>query len=74
MVGETNTDPLIYTKLHRPPVGRNHVHRPRLLERLDQNHRRPLTLVCAPAGYGKSALISSWLEAFDASSAWGVSG
>ena len=70
MAGETITDPLISTKLHRPPVDRNHVHRPHLLERLDQRRRRPSTLVSAPAGYGKSFLISCWLELCDIPSAW----
>ncbi|MGD9205851.1 MAG: AAA family ATPase, partial [Desulfobacterales bacterium] len=70
MAGKTTTDTLITTKLHRPPLDRLHVHRPQLLERLDQRRSRPLTLVSAPAGYGKSVLISSWLETFDIPSAW----
>ena len=70
MAGETTTDTLITTKLHRPPLDRIHVHRPQLLERLDQRRSRPLTLVSAPAGYGKSVLIQSWLETFDISDAW----
>ena len=61
---------ILRTKLHRPPVDRNHVHRPHLLERLDQRRRRPLTLVSAPAGYGKSVLISCWLEACEDPGAW----
>jgi len=70
MEREPITDPIIAGKLHRPPVDRDHVHRPRLLEQLDLHRRRPLTLVSAPAGYGKSVLISSWLESCDISSAW----
>jgi LuxR family maltose regulon positive regulatory protein len=70
MAGETTTDSLITTKLHRPPVDRNHVHRPRLLEKLDQRRIRPLTLVSAPAGYGKSVLIHCWLGSCDIPSAW----
>jgi LuxR family maltose regulon positive regulatory protein len=61
---------ILRTKLHRPPVDSNHVQRPHLLERLDQHRRRPLTLVSAPAGYGKSFLISSWLESCDIPGAW----
>ena len=64
------TVPLLNTKLHRPPIDRNHVHRPHLLARLDQHRDRPLTLVSAPAGYGKSVLISSWLEACEDPGAW----
>ena len=64
------TGPLLYTKLHRPPIDRNHVHRPHLLERFDQHPDRPLTLVSAPAGYGKSSLVSYWLQSCDIPSAW----
>ena len=70
MPDETMHSALLNTKLHRPPVDRNHVHRLRLLERLDQRRHRPLTLVSAPAGYGKSSLISCWLKACDIRSAW----
>jgi LuxR family maltose regulon positive regulatory protein len=70
MPEETTTIPLIRTKLHRPPVASDHIHRPRLLERLDQRRQRPLTLVSAPAGYGKSTLVSWWLEAGDIPSGW----
>ncbi len=70
MAGEQTTDPVLKTKLHRPPVGRKYVRRPHLMARLDQYRDRPLTLVSAPAGYGKSILISSWLEACEDPSAW----
>jgi LuxR family maltose regulon positive regulatory protein len=70
MAGEANPTSLLRTKLHRPPVPEDHVHRPRLLGRLEQRRKRPLTLVSAPAGYGKSVLISYWLETCDAPSAW----
>ncbi len=70
MAGEATTYPLITAKLHRPPVDRIHVHRPHLLERLDQRRSRPLTLVSAPAGYGKSVLLRSWLKSCDIPSAW----
>jgi len=47
---------LLRTKLHRPKVTADLVPRPRLLERLDQHRERPLTLVVAPAGFGKTTL------------------
>ena len=62
--------PLIRTKLHRPPVAPEHVHRTRLLDRLNKRLYRPLTLVSAPAGYGKSTLVSCWLESCDFPWAW----
>ena len=70
MQGEITTDSTIPTKLHRPSVDQNYVHRPRLLERLNQHSGRPLTIVSAPAGYGKSTLISIWLAACDIPGAW----
>jgi LuxR family maltose regulon positive regulatory protein len=67
---EKDTLPLIRTKLHRPAIARDHLHRERLLGRLEKNLERPLTLVSAPAGYGKTTLISCWLESCDLPSAW----
>ena len=65
------TTSIIYTKLRRPPILDDHVQRLRLLNRLDSRLQRPLTLIAAPAGYGKSTLASSWVERFDDwSSAW----
>jgi hypothetical protein len=49
---------ILLTKLHRPPINRDHGHRQRLLVYLDQRRDRPLTLVSAPAGKGKSVLLS----------------
>ena len=69
MADESSSFPLIYTKLQRPQIPANLVVRPWLLEWPDQRHR-PLTLVSASAGYGKTTLISSWLEAVDSPSAW----
>jgi LuxR family maltose regulon positive regulatory protein len=53
---------LLQTKLHRPRVPHDLVERVRLLEWLDKGIEIPLTLVCAPAGYGKTTLICTWLE------------
>jgi LuxR family maltose regulon positive regulatory protein len=41
-----------------------------LLELLKQNPRRPLTLVSAPAGYGKTTLVAQWLQATESKGAW----
>ena len=54
--------PLLRTKLHRPPVPRDYVHRPRLTARLEDGRNHPLVLVSAPAGYGKSTLVGHWLD------------
>lgn len=56
----SGTDAIIKTAIARPPV-RKPLHRPRLYERLDIGAARKLTIVSAPAGYGKTTLVSSWL-------------
>jgi LuxR family maltose regulon positive regulatory protein len=53
---------ILRTKLHRPPVPADYVHRSRMLSPLERGGNRPVTLVSAPAGYGKNTLVSSWLE------------
>lgn len=70
MVDEIAIIPLIRTKLHRPPIAGDHIHRQHLLKRLERFRNRPLTLVSAPAGYGKSTLVSCWLEANNTPNAW----
>jgi LuxR family maltose regulon positive regulatory protein len=62
--------PLIQTKLHQPQIPAGLVARARLSEMLEGYRQRPLTLVSAPAGYGKSTLISSWLQGVDYPNAW----
>ena len=62
--------PILLTKLHRPWVAPGFELRARLLERLDSNSHRALTLISAPAGYGKTALASMWLQASDCASVW----
>ncbi len=52
--------PLLTTKLYIPPPRPTLVSRPRLIERLNAGHHRKLTLVTAPAGFGKTTLLSEW--------------
>jgi LuxR family maltose regulon positive regulatory protein len=52
--------PLLTTKLLIPPPKNGQVFRPHLLAKLDEGAHRTLTLVCAPAGYGKTTLLSEW--------------
>ncbi len=67
---ESRDDLILRTKLHRPPVTEDQVRRDRLLERMDLGQETPLTLVSAPAGYGKSMLVSQWVEASEERCAW----
>ncbi len=55
--------PLLTTKLHPPRRRRGLVPRPRLAERLDRGRDSTLTLVSAPAGFGKSTVLTEWLAA-----------
>src|SRR5262245_27131303 len=54
--------PLLTTKLHIPATRSDAVFRPRLIELLDQGLPRKLTLIAAPAGFGKTTLIAAWLQ------------
>lgn len=53
---------LIRTKLLGPPPRPEHVVRPRLLARLDLALARPLSVLAAPTGFGKTTLLSAWLD------------
>jgi len=53
--------PLLTTKLYIPPVRPELVSRPRLIERLNAGLHRKLTLISAPAGFGKTTLLSEWI-------------
>jgi len=70
MIDKTTGITLLSTKLHRPQMTKDHLHRQRLLDRLEKNRQRPLTLVSAPAGYGKSTLLSCWLQTCETPGTW----
>ena len=55
--------PLLETKLYVPRSRRGLVPRPRLIERLDRGSALKLMLVSAPAGFGKTTLLTEWLAA-----------
>ncbi|MGB5299051.1 MAG: response regulator, partial [Thiogranum sp.] len=61
---------VLRTKLYPPTFPADMVPRTDLLERLEAGKTRPLALVSAPAGYGKSLLVGSWLESCGWASAW----
>jgi len=63
-------DQILYTKLQRPPVAPDILPRERLLHRLNEGRQRTLTLISAPAGYGKSTLASHWVATLDSPSGW----
>jgi LuxR family maltose regulon positive regulatory protein len=57
--------PLLSFKFNIPLIGAQLVRRPCLLRMLDVNLEKnaSLTLVCEPAGYGKTTVVSEWLQA-----------
>ena len=67
---DTSFARILRTKLRPPKMMSEAIARPRLLEALDKNSRRPLTLISAPAGYGKTKLVTQWLEGSKTPRAW----
>ena len=62
------TESLLQTKLNVPPLLSSLVSRPRLIDRLNQGLQlgRRVTLVSAPAGFGKTTLVSEWVAGLSA--------
>src|SRR5512136_2471983 len=63
-------DTLIRTKLHLPFTRLELVSRLRLQEQVAQGLRGPLTLITAPAGFGKTTLVASYIATFGMPVAW----
>ena len=61
---------LLKTKLHIPPMRPELVSRPRLIERLDAGLDHKLTLLSAPAGFGKTTLLGEWVTRLQDRAAW----
>ena len=57
-------------KFFKPPTGHDCLNREKLFGILDQGAGLPLTMVSAPAGFGKSTLVSSWLETQNREAVW----
>ncbi|MEM7336135.1 MAG: LuxR family transcriptional regulator, partial [Chloroflexota bacterium] len=63
-----NSSPILATKLFIPSSGSKRVARPALLKQLTRGLTSKLTLVSAPAGFGKTTLISQWVNELKQSS------
>jgi LuxR family maltose regulon positive regulatory protein len=63
---------ILSTKLYIPPLRPNLTPRPRLIERLNRGlrHTPGVTLISAPAGFGKTTLVNEWLRQSDICAAW----
>ena len=66
----SNDHLLLATKLAIPPVRSSLVPRSHLFERLEACFQHPLTLLAAPAGFGKTVLLSAWARTRQRSIAW----
>jgi LuxR family maltose regulon positive regulatory protein len=62
--------PLMHAKLYRPRPPSSFAPLPRLHSLLNQDLDRPLTLISAPLGFGKTTLLSDWLASSPRPSAW----
>jgi LuxR family transcriptional regulator, maltose regulon positive regulatory protein len=67
---DASAEPVITTKLFVPALGTRPIERPRLHERLARALDARLTLVVAPAGWGKSTLVAQWLRGVSVPSGW----
>ena len=56
------SSPILVTKLFIPTTRPELVSRPRLIEKLNRGLHRKLTLISAPAGFGKTTLVSHWVD------------
>ena len=61
---------ILATKLYVPPPRPKVVLRPNLIERLNEGLHRKLTLISAPAGFGKTTLVSEWVACCQRPVAW----
>ena len=69
-VAVSGQDVLLATKLHVPRPQPGFVPRPRLVEALGEGLARGRVLVCAPAGFGKTALLADWARGGGRPVAW----
>ena len=69
-VAVSGQDVLLATKLHVPRPQPGFVPRRRLVETLDEGLARGRVLVCAPAGFGKTALLAGWARGDGRLVAW----
>ncbi len=62
--------PLLHTKISVPHIPDRFIYRPRLTGRIKHGVRGPLTLLAAPAGFGKTFLLMEWTKEADLPVAW----
>ncbi len=70
MPGRNQQYQILQTKLFRPRPTSDLVLRHRLIKKLDYGLQLPFILISAPSGFGKSSLVSAWLENTEIKNAW----
>ena len=69
-ISEIPARPIVATKLYPPRLRRQMVERSKLVEQLNRDSDRRLTIISAPAGYGKSTLAAQWVRQAGVPFAW----
>jgi len=69
-IENTQYPPLLETKLYIPQPRSDLVRRDHLLDRLNKNIDKKLTLISAPAGFGKTTLLSEWISLCEIQAVW----
>ncbi len=67
---EYRSYPLLATKLFIPKLRSSIINRNRLTDRLNDGLQNKLTLICAPAGFGKTTLLIDWISKSNRPAAW----
>ena len=62
--------PLLRTKISIPTLPPDFVSRPRLTELIERGVKGSMTLLCAPAGYGKTSMLTEWARSTKSRVAW----
>src|SRR5688572_32449223 len=64
--------PILATKLYAPPPRPKVISRPRLIKQLNEglSTGHKLSLISAPAGFGKTTLVSEWVTGYGRPTAW----
>ncbi|HEY6072879.1 MAG TPA: hypothetical protein VIV15_05665, partial [Anaerolineales bacterium] len=62
--------PLLLTKILIPQIPSGSIHRPRLTEQIHRGVQGPLTMLAAPAGFGKTHLLIEWTKETDLPVTW----
>ncbi len=61
---------VLNTKLHQPMITGDYIIRTKIIEQLEKNVNKSLSIVSAPVGYGKSVTIGQWLEKTEKVNSW----